>query len=237
MPHKVTEPVPVYSNIVTASWTKETFKMGVETRQKKTVLAEPGFTKEVDVSWLPAASEVYKISPDIKDYIAVQIPIVTVDIPNRNLQAFPFEEISRFDHTLGKLVYQTFHAKPCHINHVNENPEEAKGVHADVNMDYVPKWDVWKINVLTLWDRTKDMDLVKSILAGKKPFYSMGAWVDVFVCSVCGNTEDSCSHMANKGGIFNGTLAYQMCVGCNYFETSNVESPADPEAVSNMILY
>lgn len=227
----------VYSSIVTANYQAELFKADFSKRKSKLVLADASlFTREVDVSWLPAAAEVYKISPDIKDYIAVSIPIVTVGVPNRNLQSFPYEEVSRFDNEQGKLIYQTFKGKPTYTDHKNDNPVEAKGVHADVNMQYIPKWDIWKINVLTLWDRTKDHDLVKGILAGARPYYSMGAYVNVFMCSVCGDTSDSCAHMQNKGGIFDNVLAYQQCIGCVYFETSNVISPADPTAESNAIL-
>lgn len=227
----------VYSSIVTASWQKETYKMDVtKTGKGKIVLADTHISKEIDVSWLPAASEAYQISADIKDYIAVSIPIVSVDIPNRNLQCFPYEEVSRFDVDQGKLIYQTFYAKPCHIDHQNSDPTQAKGVHADVNMQYIPKWGIWKINVLCLWDRTKDTDLVKQILGGARPYYSMGAWVNSFICSVCGDSEDTCAHMQNKGGIFDGGLSYQNCLGVQFFETSNVSSPADPTAESNAIL-
>ena len=55
----------------------------------------------------------------------------------------------------------------------------------------------------------------------------MGALVDSFKCSVCGQ-DQSCS--CTKGSIIEGKLAYQQCVGTNYIESSSVDSPADVTA-------
>src|SRR5271163_363783 len=53
--------------------------------------------RELDYSWLPMASETYQISPNIQDYIFVAVPIISCQIPNRNLQAFDFMEVSSWD--------------------------------------------------------------------------------------------------------------------------------------------
>ncbi len=68
---------------------------------------------DIDVSWLAAAADTYDISGDPRDYVLTDVPIVTVDFPNRNMQAFPYEEVAYFDPLYGKFVYSTFNAKPC----------------------------------------------------------------------------------------------------------------------------
>ena len=102
---------------------------------------------------------------------------------------------------------------------------------------------MWKIVVLSGFDRTKDPALVQAILDKKRNSYSMGALVEHFVCSICGTIDEGpgrnrCKHMDmdNKGDIFEGKLAYQLCIGVNYIENSSVEDPADPTAKSPDIL-
>lgn len=229
-----------------------TARSTIETHKNLEVLKHQGKTRHIinannhqpvalDLDFLPAASETYHISPNPEDYILVSLPIVTVDIPNRNLQAFPLQEVGHFDALQGKLVYQTFLHKPTHIDHQNTDPTQAKGVHVDASMQYIPKYGLWKINVLTLWDRSKDAKLVDDILKKKRTGYSMGAMVDNFACSICGRTEtitNPCEHMRKGKGTVWGTdnrLCYQLCLGVCYFETSSVEEPADPTALSTDI--
>jgi len=197
---------------------------------------------ELDLDFLPAASESYHISANPEDYIVVSLPIVTCDIPNRNLQCFPIEEVCHFDPLYGQMVYQTFKQKPCHIDHINEDPTKAKGVHVDASMQHIPKYDIWKINVLTIWDRSKDPRLIESILKKKRTGYSMGATVSHFLCSICGQIDNmdnnSCDHMKNIGYLWGeeNRLGMQLCTGVCYFETSNLEAePADPSAYSEDI--
>jgi hypothetical protein len=236
----------VKGSIVTADYQIETHK-NIETvkhnGQKKTIVHAVNYPKlELDLDFLPAAAESYHISPDPKDYIVVSLPIVTADIPNRNVQMFPIEEICHFDPIYGQIVYQTFMKKPTHINHINEDPTKAKGIHADASMQYIPKYDLWKINVLTLWDRSKDPRLIKDILEKRRTGYSMGATVSYFLCSICGqvDTMDNhrCEHMKNVGSLWGEKkrLAMQICTGVCYFETSNLDNePADPTAYSEDI--
>lgn len=220
-------------------------------KHKKTIFAATGFpTTELDLDFLPAAAETYHLSANPEDYILVSLPIVTVDVPNRNLQAFPLEEVAHFDALQGRMVYQTFLNKPTHIDHNNADPTQAKGVHVDASMQYIPRYGLWKINVLTLWDRTKDEKLVKDILEKRRTGYSMGAMVDAFSCSICGSTDtitNPCKHMLRgKGSLWKdqntpahegekGRLCYQLCLGVSYFETSSVTEPADPTAESTDI--
>jgi hypothetical protein len=195
---------------------------------------------DIDVTWLEAAAETYNISADPRDYVLADVPIVTVDYPNRNMQAFPYEEVSYFDPLYGKMVYQTFDRKPCHIDHENKDPLKAKGVIFDASMQHVPSYGLWKIRILAGWDRTKDPWLVGQILSKKRTAYSMGALVEAFVCSVCGATDTNlrkCPCMQRgKGQVMpTGHLVYQQCVGVNFIENSSVEDPADITADTDVI--
>lgn len=220
----------------------EAFRHQHEARKQRLVIAgEALLNSNIDVSWLAAASESYAISADPRDYVLTDVPIVTVDIPNRNLQAFPYEEVSYFDPIMGRMVYATFTAKPTHIDHQNKDPLKAKGAIFDSSMQYVPAYDVWKIRILCGWDRTKDPWLVKQIINKKRTGYSMGALVTNFCCSVCGAIDTNlqkCACMRNpgKGGVMpDGTLVYELCTGTNFIENSSVEDPADVTADTEMI--
>lgn len=237
---------PVYGSAVMPNFQIETYRnlevLKHEGKKKTIIHATNHPAIELDLDWLPAAAESYHISPNPEDYILVSLPIVTANIPNRNLQGFQLEEISYFCPIYGCMIYQTFNKKCCHIDHQNNDPTKAKGVIADSNVQYVPRYDIWKINAVTLWDRSKDANLVKSILEKKRTGYSMGATVAAFLCSICGKVDNlddhSCEHMKNKGKLYPvrgsdyARLAYQICSGTVYFEISSVSEPADPSAVS-----
>lgn len=241
------EPHIVHGSIVSAAYKTEAHNKSYQYDKGKGVIANVlqgkeisgNFKRDIDVSWLQAAADTYEISGDINDYVIVDIPSVTVDIPNRNLQAFPYEEVSFFDNMQGSLVYQTFTGRPTHIDHQNSNPLEAKGVHFDSTLQFVPAYNVWKIRTLAGFDRTKDQKLVADILSGRRNGYSMGALVQNFVCSNCGQVEvikNPCRCMAmGKGSIVDGRLVYQLCAGVQFFEQSSVEDPADPTAVTDSV--
>jgi len=188
------------------------------------------FKNRIDISWIKAASDQYKISSDVSDYVLNDIPIVTVDIPNRNLQGFPFEEISSFNPMVGRLVFQTFIGKPLFVEHDNQDWTKSRGIIVDASMKFVPSYKIWKINILAGWDRTKDRQLVKGILKGTNKYYSMGAMVKTFIDSIDGTvvTPDD-----RRGDVVNGKLRWHICTGAEFFETSNVGDPADPTAGSS----
>lgn len=221
--------VETYKNI-------ETLKSGGKT---KTVLSSNEFKCELDLDFLPAASESYHISADPKDYIVVPMPIVTVDVPNRNLENFSLEEVSYFDPRYGCMIYDTFKHRPCHKDHVNQDPTKALGVIVDSSLIYVPKFDVWKIAIITLWDRTKDVQRVNDIVSKKINGYSMGAFVDCFSCSICGamdvNVKPCEHHVGGAGKTFGSTnrMAFKNLLGTCFFEVSSVASPADDTAISD----
>lgn len=206
--------------------------------------------QEIDYSWLPLCAETYKISPNIEDYVFVSVPIITAEVPNRNLQAFPFLEISSWDVNQGKPVYKTFVGKPTYTNHKNNTiPHLAKGVHFDSTLEYVDRYDVHKINVLLGFDKKKDPGLCEAIVKQEGVTgYSMGAMVETFLDTVTGKfigLKDPAYNSA-KGTIDKktGRLRYLCCVGVTYFETSCLgdfgrgdpgEPPADHTAVSDSI--
>jgi len=91
----------------------------------KKAIASVGGTS-IDYSWLKGASETYQISSDIKDFILQEVPIVTVDFPNRNLHAFSFDEVSYFDPRFGQSIYKSFEGKPLLADTINKNLKEPK---------------------------------------------------------------------------------------------------------------
>lgn len=203
---------------------------------KKAIASVNGTT--IDYSWLKGASETYQISDNIKDFCIFEVPIVTVGIPNRNLHSFPFEEVSYFDPRFGQFVYKTFIGKPTFEGHKNKVFTEAKGVHFDASLRYVPGWDVWKIYVLLGYDRTKDPALVRQMEKGVSRQFSMGAWVSYFINSISGQLSNGSQPLKYpKGTVHDGILSYDNCTGCEYFETSAVESPADVTAESHQLWY
>lgn len=193
-------------------------------------------------SWLPQASKVYKISPDLNDYILVEVCIMCSDLPNRNAVAFPLTELTSFNPDVGCLGYQTWIGKPTFVEHHNDILEHAKGVIFDAYMKDAPEYegDIGKVYVLLGFDKTKDPKLCEEILSGKRNCYSMGSYSDNFRCSICGS-------LASKGGcehcdvsrprleIVDGKLAFSNVVGMMGFEVSSVETPAFVMAETNKI--
>lgn len=212
----------------------------IKHKDKLVIADQNTFGKElIDISWLEGAAEVYNLSKDPKDYVIADIPILTIDFPNRNSQAFPLEEVAYFDPLYGMFVYKTFVGKPTYINHDNKVPQKARGIHFDSSLQYVPEWDVWKVRVLTGWDRTKDPQTANAILNNKKSGFSMGSYVNSFLCSICGRLHSnsqpcSCIKMG-RGSLVKGKICYQICIGACFFETSFVADPADISAEGNVL--
>jgi hypothetical protein len=234
--HTNSNPSLVVGRSVTSERIVEAFRHDVDKKRNKLVIAGTQLDNSViDISWLPAAAETYKISSDPKDYILVDVPSVTVDIPNRNLQAFPYEEVSYFDPLYGQCVYQTFSHKPMHMDHDNKDPKKAKGVIFDSSLKFVPAYNIWKISTLVGQDRTKDTNLAKDVLSKKRNQWSMGALVENFICGVCGAIDTNVKRCdcGPKGTIVKGQLVFQACCGTNFIELSNVGDPADISASSD----
>lgn len=203
-------------------------------------IATHNFSSNIDISWLQCASETFRVSADPRDYVLVEVPLVTVDIPNRNSQGFPYEEVTYYDPLLKRQVFRTFVGSAACQDHDNMDPLKAKGVNFDATMVEIPEYGVWKIVVLTGFDRTKDRWLAEQVLNKQRQGFSMGCLVSNFVCSYCGNIETQdkkCNCMATwgKGAVHNGHLVWQVCTGCNFIENSSVEDPADVTAWGGLL--
>lgn len=93
-------------------------------------------SNKIDIqSMLKLVASNYDISPDPHDYVYEAVRAVTAEVPNENGDAFPKDELLRFDHRLGKAVYQTFIGKPHHINHRADNPKHSRGVILDASFN------------------------------------------------------------------------------------------------------
>lgn len=233
-------------SIVTGSsfqpyYVKELYK-NVEKYESTAVFASTNLPKsEINLNMVKAASATYHLSPNIEDYIMIPLPIVTGNIPNRNKQAFHFLELSYFDPTAGCMIFETFKGKCCHLNHKdNTNPVVSKGIIVDAFMEHIPKYDIWKVSAVTLWDRTKDPTLCEKLMSKKLNTFSMGSMVNAFVCSVCGKIkqEEVCEHaQASKlGKVYGDRISFSWLVDSCFFEISAVEDdPADHTAESQLV--
>lgn len=190
----------------------------------------------VNIDWLPLAAEQYLISANIEDYVICDVPIVHVAVPNRNLDEFPYEEMSRFNPTTGRPVYQSFIGKPTFRDHANKDVKLAKGIILDASMVKEAGSDRYVIRILAGFDRTKDRSLSEQILSGKRPDHSMGAMVQHTSCSIprCDATSQTgqirCAHHdggTGKGRIINGHLVFERCWGVDFIENSSVDDAAD----------
>ena len=176
----------VYASVECNEKPIEAFKL---TKKKHTVTASVnGIEKPIETKWIKSCAEAYNISEDLSDYIIVPVPIVTVGIPNRNLQAFPLEAVTAWNTEHGRISYQTFIGKPLFLDHKNDNPKESRGVILDSVMRYIPTYDLWKIIILTAWCRTKDREVANHILKDPKSEYSMGSLVKKFIEYPSGRT-------------------------------------------------
>lgn len=194
----------------------------------------------VDTQWLRAASYAMNLSDQMSDYVLNDVGIVLADFPNRKSQAFLLKELLRFDaETLGTQVYMGFRGKPTFLEHVNEDPKNAKGLILDTRMIYIPRYDVWKIHCLCGWDKTKDLAVASAIANNELRTFSMGAWVENYICSVCGAIDPvegaRCVHMLNLGKAFGKKLSFQVTSGVLFFELSAVSAPADPSAFGELL--
>lgn len=189
----------------------------------------------IDISWLPSCAEALQISADLRDYVLVDVPIVRLDVPNRNMDCFPFDEATRWKIPHGMITFRTFVGKPTCLNHQNrvaQDPKLAKGVIFDSQLD--PTHRI--IRILAGFDRTKDAGLADSILKRQRTGFSMGAMVGLAECSIhtCRKqgSRAYCEHTMpeNKGRPYNGVIAYEKCYDVNWIETSSVDDPAEYRA-------
>lgn len=195
--------------------------------------AYPG-SNVIEVSWLKAASPIYQVSPNIEDYVFAEVPGCQANLPNRNLDAFPLDELLKFRPILGMQAYKSFTAKMCSYNHDNKDPRKAKGVCFDSYMQKIN--GQWHVKVLAGFDRSKDPQLAKKILKNVATGYSMACLIESARCSLCKNLAQgkvTCKHVAGgagKGKIIDGQLVYEDLININFWELANVDDRADIDA-------
>jgi predicted RNA-binding Zn-ribbon protein involved in translation (DUF1610 family) len=171
---------------------------------------------------------------------------------NKNNDGWPSEELMK--------AADTFVGRPIFVDHNNDDPRRTRGVIVEASVhveddekvsafdDYYasapdnhkpPTW----IELLMEVDAKTYPKLAKAIKNGDIDAVSMGANIDLSVCSVCANEATSpseyCNHIKQKGITFeiegsNGERirkkAYEDCFGIVFFEESFVFDPADPTA-------
>lgn len=199
--------------------------------------------------WLSLAAEHYQLSPKLEDYVCVPVVIMPSDLPNRNGVAFPYKELTAFNPNpyVKKVSYQTWEAAPTFYEHVNDDYTKAKGVVFAVTMSPIPNsaGNLYKVVTLCGFDRTKDINLFSRISTNALSTYSMGAFVDDYVCSICGTTfeQGGCNHVDLNNPRFQTfdtpkgkKLAYYETKGVCGFEVSAVETPAYVSAQNEYLL-
>lgn len=196
----------------------------------------------VDVSWLPAAAEVYCLSADIRDYVIAEVPIVEGDVPNRNMHSFLTSRLVEYMPKFGCQAYKTFTGKPVFYEHQHDDNTRAKGVILDSSMRCVN--GRWFTMILKAFDRTKDRQLAEAVLSGKRRGHSMSAWTANFDCGYCAHRWDTsyinaCEHAKGPmqrrvqdryvglGDLVNGSLVYAVTHDFSFFESSSVGDPAN----------
>jgi len=145
------------ANVVPALRTWEGYRLEVDRNQTgRSVLVTAGTLPQpvLDISWLKAAAEVYDLSPDPKDYVFTEVPANNADLPNRNMDAFPYSELVKYRPILGMMAYQSYRGKLCSANHDNKDPLKAKGLNFDAQMVQIKGH--WHTKVISGWCLTGD---------------------------------------------------------------------------------
>lgn len=205
---------------------------------KDSVMGGGGGDNTLDISWLPAAAEVYNISKDISDYVLCPIPAVITSIPNTNGDSSTIKEMLKFKPDHGMQAYKTFRAKPTHVEHANSDYTIAKGVILDSMLKTIPGYDnkFARLILLLAFDRTRDPEIANAAMQDGATF-SIGKWYNSFKCShpECGHVCHKenirfCSHTRLKAPTYfdgrTGHLIYRQCQDITGFECSYVGNPA-----------
>jgi hypothetical protein len=196
--------------------------------------------------WLPRAAEHYRISPKLSDYVIVPVPSIISELPNTNGDSVSKDELMRFKPDYGQLAYRTWIGKPTFIEHQNKDITQAKGVILDVFLRRLPATFAGghvKVIKLLAFDRTKDPELVQSILLRKFNTYSLGMYYKQYQCSICGSVVSQsnarfCDHTNLRRKTYmrpDGELVFRKCQDITGFECSAVADPAYVSATSDIM--
>lgn len=225
--------------------TIEGYRLEQYQRSGKTIVAGEGLNAcacgALEIDWLPFAAEQYHCSPDIRDYVLVEVPTVVASFPNRNGDAFPYEELTAWRTLAGRPAYKTFIGKPVHQDHDNQDDTKAKGVIFDATLRKHRGQP--HVVILKGFDRSKDQRLAELVQKKGRVGHSMGTLVEETECSIpsCryrGDGIKTCQHVrqgAGKGDVINGQLVYELLRRFTFIEDSSVEEPANMMAMSDRI--
>lgn len=194
------------------------------------------------LNWLPFAAKKYHLSGDISDYFFVPVLTIPSDLPNRNGVAFPLATLLEFNPERGCQGYKTFKGQPVQYEHDNKDITKARGIIVDTHLSNLKGYcnnKLWKVLLLLAIDRTKDIETSTQIMEGKRNSYSMGAWVDRYTCSYCGEEVGKCEHIPAKAPVCfyekDGKIVHKNMHGMSGFECSTVATPAWSPATSDVI--
>lgn len=204
--------------------------------------------RDMSSGFLPFAAEAYNISPKLEDYVIVPVPIIISDLPNRKGRAFPLRSLTEFQPEVGAVAYKTWVGKGTYYEHDNKDPLKAKGIIIDVVLRPRPEWqgNLYTVDALLGFDRTKDPKLARRIINGELSTYSMGSRCTSYTCSICGtvlipNRVMRCAHVGIEPAparILKGGLAFtNINTGLQGLETSAVETPAMFHAASRTVFW
>lgn len=164
----------------------------------------------------------YEPRKDGHKYLYVSVRACTSDVPNRNYDMLPHDEVEN--------AYRTFVGACVYLNHDNQDPAKARGAVIDAVYHTEDPEDKW-VEILMEMDEERCPRLCSLIRSGEIDTVSMGCSVENTTCSVCGNVAEYpfeyCEHIQQKGREFQGKLAFEICNGIEFFEESWVYSPAD----------
>jgi D-ribose pyranose/furanose isomerase RbsD len=147
---------------------------------------------------------------------------VTADVPNKNHDMFPLDEIKR--------AYTTFIGRNIFLDHNTKSVRNAVGkiIAAELRED---EEGHTYVACLFKVDRELHPDIARKIENGIIDSVSMGANVQVAECSKCGQQAsreaDFCDHMKN---MYMYSDVYSINHGVEFTELSLVSVPADPTA-------
>jgi hypothetical protein len=171
---------------------------------------------------------------------------------NKNHDGWPSAQLAE--------AYESFIGRPIFVDHNNDDPGRTRGVIVDsrlhVDDEKMSSFDPYYANapdnhkpptwieLLLEVDAKTYPKLAKNVREGHIDSVSMGANIDLSICSVCSHEAKSpaeyCSHISKKGAEFEVTSSdgqktmkksYEDCHGINFFEISFVFDPADPTAL------
>lgn len=147
---------------------------------------------------------------------------VTADVPNKNKDMFPLDEIKR--------AYTTFIGRNIFLDHNTKSVRNAVGkiIAAELRED---EEGHTYVACLFKVDRELHPDIARKIENGIIDSVSMGSNVSKAICSICSNPasreSDFCIHQKNPM-LYAGY--YSINTGIEFTELSLVSVPADPEA-------